>query len=200
MGTSAARSLSWPTSARGRDGLRSARGQASPHASFVPRCGATFAAARFPLLILFGFGQALGARAKHQRAADLAAVSGAQVMRREYPRLFEPATLEGGVPNPGHLSDAAYLALTRAAALRGARRNGVSPGRVGVSFPDVPFAPTRITVVVRGEANVSLPDARRSRRARIEVRARATAEVVADASAFGMPTQASGGGYGGPLA
>jgi hypothetical protein len=32
-------------------------------------------------LVLLGFGQALGARAKHQRAADLAAISAAQVMR-----------------------------------------------------------------------------------------------------------------------
>jgi Putative Flp pilus-assembly TadE/G-like len=32
-------------------------------------------------VVLFAFGQALGARGKHQRAADLAAVSAAQVMR-----------------------------------------------------------------------------------------------------------------------
>ena len=37
-------------------------------------------------LVLFGFGQALGARGKHQRAADLAAVSAAQVMGRHYQR------------------------------------------------------------------------------------------------------------------
>ena len=64
-------------------------------------------------LILFGFGQALGARGKHQRAADLAAVSAAQVLRRHYPRLFEPPFLEHGVPNPRHLSNAAYLSLAR---------------------------------------------------------------------------------------
>ena len=86
-------------------------------------------------LILFGFGQALGARSKHQRAADLAAVSAAQAMRRHYPRLFEYALLENGAPNPRHLSNAGYFALARAAALRGARRNGVRPGRVAVSFP-----------------------------------------------------------------
>jgi len=79
------------------------------------------------VLIVFGFGQALGARGKHQRAADLAAVSGAQVMSREYGRLFEPAFLEDGVPNPRHLSNEVYLALGRAGALRGARRNGVAP-------------------------------------------------------------------------
>jgi hypothetical protein len=76
-------------------------------------------------LVLFGFGQALGARAQVQRAADLAAVSGAQVMSREYGRLFAPAVLEHGVPNPCHLSNEAYIALAREAAFRGARRNGV---------------------------------------------------------------------------
>jgi hypothetical protein len=97
-------------------------------------------------LVLFGFGQALGTRGKHQRAADLAAVSGAQVMRRHYSRLFEPAVLADGVPNPRHLSAAAYLAPARAAARRGARRNGVAGGQISVAFPGDGFAPTRITV------------------------------------------------------
>ena len=47
------------------------------------------------VLILFGFGQALGARGHAQRAADLAAVSAAQVMRRNLTRLYEPAVVEG---------------------------------------------------------------------------------------------------------
>jgi Putative Flp pilus-assembly TadE/G-like len=55
-------------------------------------------------LVLFAFGQALGARGKHQRAADLAAVSAAQVMRDNYARLFGPPFLRAGVPNPRHLS------------------------------------------------------------------------------------------------
>jgi hypothetical protein len=152
------------------------------------------------VLILFGFGQALGARAKHQRAADLAAVSGAQVMRREYPRLFEPAVLEGGIPNPRHLSNAAYVALARVAALRGARRNGVPPGQVEVSFPDGRFPPLRIAVMLRGEAEVHLPGSRRSSRDPIEVRARATAEIAPAGGGAAMPGVASGGGYSGPLA
>jgi soluble lytic murein transglycosylase-like protein len=151
------------------------------------------------VLILFGFGQALGARGKHQRAADLAAVSGAQVMRREYPRLFEPAFLDGGIPNPRHLSNVAYLTLARAAALRGARRNGVPQGQVEASFPGERFAPTRIAVVVRGEAEVNLPGSRRPGRHLIGVRARAAAEIVPDAGGLAMPLQASGG-YSGPLA
>ena len=82
-------------------------------------------------LILFGFGQALGARGKHQRAADLAAVSAAQGMSRHYQRLFEPAVFENGLPNPRHLSNEQYLALVRAAALRGrpAQRRAGQPGR-----------------------------------------------------------------------
>src|SRR5215208_2794716 len=147
-------------------------------------------------LVLFGFGQALGARGHAQRAADLAAVSAAQVMRHNFTRLFEPAFLEGGAPNPRHLSNAAYLELAKAAALRGATRNGVNGG-VEVAFPVSRFAPTRVTVAVRDAAEVRLPD---DRRHQVEVRARATAEIAADAGRLGMPATASGGGYDGPLA
>jgi hypothetical protein len=147
-------------------------------------------------LILFGFGQALGARGKHQRAADLAAVSAAQVMRANYPRLFEPAVLEDGVPNPRHLSNSAYLALARAAALRGAHRNGLAPETVSVEFPQAGFAPSRVTVGVRGTADVGPSAAGRPER--IAVRARATAELaLADETDIGIPRE---GGYDGPLA
>ena len=149
-------------------------------------------------LVLFGFGQALGARGKHQRAADLAAVSGAQVMSRHYRRLFEPAVFENGLPNPRHLSNEEYLALARAAALRGARRNGVASGQVTVEFPGAGFAPTRIEVGARGEARLPLGERRRES---IPVEASATAEIAPDLNvAFGMPTHGSGGGYDGPLA
>jgi hypothetical protein len=148
-------------------------------------------------LVLFGFGQALGARGHSQRAADLAAVSAAQVMRRNFTRLFEPAVLEGGVPNSRYLSSPAYVALARAAALRGARRNGVQQRRVAVAFDESRFAPTRVTVAVRDEADVSLPDGRRHP---VEVRAKATAELTVGAGGPEMPGQASGGGYSGPLA
>jgi Putative Flp pilus-assembly TadE/G-like/D-alanyl-D-alanine carboxypeptidase len=159
-------------------------------------------------LILFGFGQALGARGKQQRAADLAAISAAQVMRRNYSRLFEAAVLETGQPNPRHLSNGAYLALARAAALRGARRNGVTPGRVSVSFAGAGFAPTRVAVAVRGAVRIALPAHGRRRggrsraaRRRVAVRARAAAEIAPDLGAsLGMPAHGSGGGYDGPLA
>jgi transglycosylase-like protein with SLT domain/D-alanyl-D-alanine carboxypeptidase-like protein/putative Flp pilus-assembly TadE/G-like protein len=149
-------------------------------------------------LVLFGFAQALGTKGRHQRAADLAAVSAAQVMRRHYSRLFEPAFLENGVPNPRHLSNAAYLDLARAAARTGARRNGVSPRQVGVAFPDSGFAPTRIEVEVRGHAEVRLASGRRPDR--VGVQARATAELVPVDAGPGMPGHAAGGGYTGPLA
>jgi hypothetical protein len=148
-------------------------------------------------LVLFGFGQALGARGHAQRAADLAAVSAAQVMRRNFARLFEPPFLAGGVPNPHRLSNDRYLSLARAAAQRGARRNGLQAGQVEVRFGDAGFAPTRVTVAVRGEAEIALSS---DRREPVAVRARATAEVAPDAGGPGMPLQASGGGYSGPLA
>jgi hypothetical protein len=160
-------------------------------------------------LILFAFGQALGARSKHQRAADLAAVSAAQVMRDNYARLFEPPFLRGGVPNPRHLSTAAYLALARAAAQRGARRNGLPSARLEgspavaraaqleVSFPGGGFAPTRVAVAVRGGGHVRIAAGRRPDR--IDVQARATAELV-PADDFGLTGLADGGGYNGPFA
>ncbi len=114
------------------------------------------------VLVLFGFGQALGARAHAQRAADLAAVSAAQVMRRNFARLFEPVLLEGGAPNPRHLSNPAFVALARGAALRGAVRNGVERARVEVTFPATRFAPTRVTVAVRDRADLRLPGDRRA--------------------------------------
>jgi soluble lytic murein transglycosylase-like protein len=147
-------------------------------------------------LVLFGFGQALGARGKHQRAADLAAVSAAQVMRDNYARLFEPPLLRAGIPNPRHLSTAAYLALARAAAHRGARRNGAMAADVDVGFPDAGFAPTRISVSLWGSGHIRLAAGRR--RDRVEVQARATAELV-PADEVGPSGLADGGGYSGPL-
>jgi hypothetical protein len=147
-------------------------------------------------LVLFGFGQALGARGHAQRAADLAAVSAAQAMRRDFGRLFEPPVLESGLPNPRHLTTGAYLALARAAAVRGARRNGVDPRRVQVAFPPGRFAPIQVTVAVAEQIEVKL-SGERSRP--VGVRAKATAEI-SPADGLPLPTQAAGGGYNGPLA
>jgi hypothetical protein len=150
------------------------------------------------LAVLVAFGQALGAKGRHQRAADLAAISAAQVMRDNYSRLFEPPLLPSGLPNPRHLSGAAYLMLARQAARRGAVRNGLRAAQVAVSFPGAGFAPTRVRVEVRGHAHVRISGGRR--RQPIEVRARAAAELTPEIGGLGLPAQASGGGYDGPLA
>ena len=59
-----------------------------------------------------------------QRAADLSALAGARAMREAYPRLFEPARVDGR-PNPLHLDRAKYLELGRAAARATADRKSV---------------------------------------------------------------------------
>jgi hypothetical protein len=172
-------------------------------------------------VVLFAFGNALGAKGRHQRAADLAAVSAAQVMRDLYPRLFEPPFIEPDVPNPRHVEEAEYRTLAVAAAIRGGRRNGVEVHARDVTFPETGFAPTRVTVRVRGDAPLRLPGEPRRRgeahvqpvrRERIRggsardtfagvpIRARATAELLPEAGGRGLPDHAGGGGYDGPLA
>src|SRR3954468_24101951 len=86
-------------------------------------------------IVLGGFTKALGAKSRHQRAADLAAMSAAGAMAKAYPRLFEPPVFPNGAPNPHYLSSAQYEAMARAAAIRGGRRNGVPVGPGDVRFP-----------------------------------------------------------------
>ena len=148
--------------------IRSARGQAS--LMMLAVVGMLLALT----LVLLAFGSALGAKARHQRAADLAAVSAAQVMRELYPRLFEPPFLAPDVPNPRHLEQTTYLALARAAAVRGAARNAVRIRASDVSFPGDSFAATRVRVRLRAHTRVKLGEGRRER---VPVRAQATAEL-----------------------
>jgi len=148
-------------------------------------------------LFLVALGQAPGARGKHQRAADLAAVSAARVMADAHPRLFEPPVLEHGVPNPRHLPLPAYLARARRTAIRAAGANGVRLRIADVRFPPG-FAPTRVTVITRGAPRVRMKPRRRGR-ARVPVRARATAELAPAAGSPAAPGHATGGGYRGPL-
>jgi D-alanyl-D-alanine carboxypeptidase-like protein/putative Flp pilus-assembly TadE/G-like protein len=149
-------------------------------------------------LVLGGFGQALGAKGRHQRAADLAAMSAVREMSDDYPRLFEPPVLPSGALNPHHLSPAQYLALARRAAVRGADRNGVALGPADVRFPGGSFGPTRVTVAIRGTAPVRVEPGRTHA---IPVAARATAELAPPAGGgLDQPSHGSGGGYDGPLA
>jgi Transglycosylase SLT domain/D-alanyl-D-alanine carboxypeptidase len=156
------------------------------------------AAALVGTLVLVALGQALGGKSRHQRAADLAAVSAAHRMSDDYFRLFEPVTLPNGLPNPHHLSTLDYLARARAVAVRAGARNGVPLNLADVTFPGGGFAPTRVRVDASGEVAVRVEKGRR--RERVDVQASATAELAPVAVGPGMPTMATGGGYSGPLA
>jgi hypothetical protein len=124
-----------------------------------------------------------------QRAADLAALGGARAMQAAYPRLFEPALIDGR-PNPRHLEKSAYLALGRAAAESVARENHAAVARV--SFPDAEtFAPVRVRVVVERRLRIAGHV--------VPMPAHATAEL-GPSPGTGPAAFASGGGYEGPLA
>lgn len=156
------------------------------------------AAALVGTLMLVALGQALGGKSRQQRAADLAVVSAARRMSEDYFRLFEPAALPNGLPNPRHLSTAEYLLRARATAVRAGGANDVRIGATDVDFPGGGFAPTRVRVRARGEVGVRVENGRRKRR--VAVQASATAELALTGGGPGMPEMASGGGYSGPLA
>jgi hypothetical protein len=166
--------------------MSSERGQATILA--LGGCVAIVAGA----LALVAIAGAVTGKGRVQRAADLAAISAARSMRDDLPRLLAPPTLPDGSPNPRHLVKAAYLARARAAAADVAGANGVAPRWLRVEFPDVDsFAPVQVEAVV--SAQVEAPGRP------LSVEASAVAEAAAPASAGGMPTMASGGGYSGPL-
>src|SRR5204863_1482848 len=130
--------------------------------------------------VLVAYGQALGARGRYQRVADLAAISAARVMRTTYPRLFEPPVLPDGIPNPHYMSKLEYLALARAAAGSAATRNGVRLRLGDVTFPDIlSFAPTRVRVAVRRTTRLRLPSFGNRRAANVGIAAKAVAAVAA---------------------
>jgi hypothetical protein len=153
--------------------------------------------------VLAALGGAVTGAARSQRAADVAALSGARSLRDDFTRLFVPARLPGGAPNPQHLAKGEYLDRAMDAAREAAGRNGVDTERVRVSFPDRrSFAPTRVKVAVTGSLETaSLPGADRagSERRRVQVAGSAVAEA-APPSTGAPPTMATGGGYSGPLA
>ena len=151
----------------------------------------TLIAAALALVAIAG---AVTGKGRAQRAADLAAISAARAMRDDLQRLLSPPRLPDGTPDPRHLGKVAYLARARAAALATARANGVDETHLRVSFPDRDsFAPVRVEAVVLAAVEVG------DRPMHTEASAVAEAGTPSSASG-GMPTMASGGGYGGPLA
>jgi Transglycosylase SLT domain/D-alanyl-D-alanine carboxypeptidase/Putative Flp pilus-assembly TadE/G-like len=195
-----------PGGAASRRGARLARRLlAAQTGQSLPLVLGAAAAILFTALVLTAIGGAVAAKGRVQRAADLAALSGARSMRDDFERLFAPAFRADGTPNPAHLTKAEYLARARAAARGAARRNHVPADRVRIRFPDAEsFAPLTVRAGVTGELDRdALPgpvDSRGDRRRRdIPVEASAEAEASAPAGWTGMPTTASGGGYSGPL-
>ena len=138
------------------------------------------------VFVLGAVANGVGAQGSAQRAADLGALAGARAMHAAYPRLFEPAVVDGAA-NPRHLEKAAFIALARTAASRVAAANGSDDAEV--TFPDgSSFAPVRIRVRVRRRVEIAGRG--------ITLRALAEAELGAEAGG-GF---AHGGGYDGPLA
>ncbi len=178
-----------------RSGLGAERAQALPAVLAVALL--TVVAA----LAVVALGGAATAKGRFQRAADLAAISGARSMRDDFARLFLPATLPGGAPNPAHLERDEYLRRARGAAREAARRNGLDSRLLTISFPDrVSIAPMRIGVRARGRIRVGRPDSVASGGS-TSVRARARIALpLGFAGAAARPATASGGGYSGPLA
>lgn len=142
--------------------------------------------------VLGAVAQGIGARSAAQRTADLASLAGARAMLDAYPRLFEPAVVDG-VANPSHLEKAGYMALGRDAALKVVARNGA--GDAAVTFPDADeLAPVRVRVEVQRRVEVTRGRAAAS----TEVTAEAEAELAPATLSSGIG--AAGGEYGGPFA
>ncbi len=134
----------------------------------------------------------VGTRSEAQRGADLAALAGARAMHAAYPRLFEPASMQGRI-NPRHLDKREYVELGRAAAKATAAANGA--GTTHVVFPDgATFAPVRVRVAVTEHLEIRRGEARRA----TEVEATAEAEL-APPDGLGS-AKAIGDEYDGPLA
>jgi hypothetical protein len=178
-------------------GSRAQRGQALPA---LVGAGAVLILAA---LALAAIGGAVTGKGRVQRAADLAALSAARSMRDDVPRLMAPPRLPDGQPNSRHLSRGQYLARARLAAIDAARRNELDPARLRIAFPDADAnPPLRARATVEGEIDTAaLPGGERIGEGRpIRVLASAVAEASAPAGSWsGMPTEAEGGGYSGPL-
>ena len=176
--------------------MRAERGQA-----LVLLVGAAFVL-MLGLGVLGAFGKALLGKGRYQRAADLAAVSGARSMRDDFERLFEPLLDTSGRPNPRHLGKRDYLARAKQAALDVADLNGADRRAVEVDFPDRrSLAPVRVRVRLLGAVAVRAVGDGPTRA--VQIRAAAEAKLAPASSSDEGPWQpelAAGGGYSGPLA
>jgi hypothetical protein len=179
---------------RGLQRLRAALLENGSQAQALPSLLGAVAILFIVALALVAVAGALTGKARVQRAADLAALSGARSMRESLPRLLAPRRSPDGSPNPDHLTKGAYLALARTAAVAAAEANGVEARRIEVSFPDAAsFAPLRARVrVVAGLAGDRGPRPTR-------VTAVAVAEAAPPAGGGDLPSLATGGGYQGRL-
>lgn len=146
-------------------------------------------------LLVALLGAAASGASRFQRAADLGAISAARSMQDDYARLFAPATLPGGAPNPAHLTQAEFEGRARAAAEEGVAANGAGEAGVEVTFPQPGFAPTRVRVELGGSPAL---DGRPAGGGEVEVVAMAEIHPVATTGGSGV-AQASGGGYRGRL-
>ncbi len=120
---------------------------------------------------------------RFQRAADLAAVSAARSMRDDHFRLFLPATLPNGVPNPAHLSEAEYRSRATAAAAEAAEMNDAGDAAATV-------------VISRGGLRADTGPGRISARAPAvdrAIRRTARSEVTAVAEAYPRSASTSAG-------
>ncbi len=168
--------------------LRAQAGQATPITLFLAL--AVIVAG----VLLAMLGAAATGASRYQRAADLAAVSAARSMRDDHYRLFLPATLPNGLPNPAHLSDPEYRRRAMDAAFEAVGENDAESADARVSFPGALFAPTRVRVDLSAIASAGGGDSGS------EVSVKAIAEAYpAEGPALGVPAVASGGGYSGPL-
>jgi Flp pilus assembly protein TadG len=154
----------------------------------------------FCAAVLAAIGGAVTGAERTQRAADLAALSGARSLRDDFTRLFVPARLSSGALNPQHLDKGEYLQRAAVAAREAATRNGVDPDRLRVTFPDRgSFAPVRVKASVTAMLDTrSLPG--RSSRRSVRIVESGEAEASPPTPTGAAPTMATGGGYSGPLA
>ena len=154
-------------------------------------------------LALAAIGGAATGKGRVQRAADLAALSAVRSMRDDTPRLLAPERLPDGEPNERHLSRGEFLGRARLAAIDAARRNDVDPSRLRIGFPDATANPplqARATVIAQVDPGQLPGGDRLADRRPIRVVASAVSEASAPVSSWtGMPPQAEGGGYSGPL-